>query len=41
MKKIQKSFLLFCICLAVLIGATVAWLNPGRKPFIGFISLWF
>jgi len=38
MKKIQRSFLLFCVCLGVLCGALVAWLNPGRQPLIGFVS---
>ncbi len=38
MKKIQKSFLLFCGCLGLLSGALVAWLNPGATPLVGFIS---
>ncbi len=38
MKKLQRTFLLFCVCLGLLTGALVAWLNPGRQPLVGFIS---
>lgn len=38
MKKLQRSFLLFCGCLGLLSGGLVAWLNPGRQPWIGFLS---
>ena len=38
MKKIKRSFYLFCILGGLLVGAAVAILNPGQKPFIGFLS---
>ncbi len=38
MKSIKKSFLIFCVLLGLLCGATVAFLNPGEKPWIGFLS---
>lgn len=38
MKKIRQSFLLFCILLGALSGAVVAYLNPGGKPLVGFLS---
>lgn len=38
MKNLQKNFLIFCVVLALVIGAAVATLNPGESPLIGFLS---
>ncbi len=38
MKKLQRTFLLFCICLGLLTGGLVVWLNPGRRPLVGSLS---